>query len=117
MSNQYERYALIKKQLEMDPDFVTEEQKQFLIEMDKLLNDIEKNKLDKIMNAKSSLEMKCIEKNIPSEVLNTNQNIQTDEEPGRQFVKKAGFVDALIMALVTGFVGGVATTILFIMMK
>lgn len=30
--------------------------------------------------------------------------------------RKAGFVDALVMALVTGFVGGVATTILFILM-
>ena len=30
--------------------------------------------------------------------------------------RKAGYVDALVMALVTGFVGGLATTILFILM-
>lgn len=30
--------------------------------------------------------------------------------------KKAGYVDALVMALVTGFLGGVTTTILFILM-
>jgi hypothetical protein len=30
--------------------------------------------------------------------------------------RKAGFVDALVMALVTGFVGGVATTVIFILM-
>lgn len=30
--------------------------------------------------------------------------------------RKAGYVDALLMALVTGFIGGVATTILFILM-
>ncbi len=117
MNRQYEKYTLIKRQLEMDPEFVTEEQKQFLIEMDNLLNDSEKDKLDKITSAKSSLEMRCIERNIPEEFLKTNQSIQVDEEPGRQFVKKAGFADALIMALVTGFVGGIATTILFIMMN
>ena len=47
MNRQYEKYTLIKRQLEMDPEFVTEEQKQFLIEMDNLLNDSEKDKLDK----------------------------------------------------------------------
>lgn len=43
-------------------------------------------------------------------------------EMGNQLVlrpntsRKAGFIDALVMALVTGFVGGVATTILFILL-
>ena len=37
------------------------------------------------------------------------------EDGGRQFTKKAGFVDVLILSLITGFIGGVTTTIIFMM--
>lgn len=59
--------------------------------------------------------------------LNSLQNdVQESLEKGKQYVlekgksikddKRAGYVDALVMALVTGFVGGISTAIIMMML-
>jgi len=92
-----------------------------------------KEKQDKMLNAGSLSEMHMIwygRKNAIVEekediiqipvVENTEVSIE-QQEKGRQYTlvnnKKAGFADALIMALVTGFVSGSFTTILLLMIK
>ena len=104
-----------------------------------------KNKLTQMMNASSMSEMLEIYNGRKLEVPNIEFSKQENvtevelvkenivefnsetkeikqEENGRQLTltrinKKAGYVDALVMALVTGFVGGASTMIMFMMIK
>lgn len=62
--------------------------------------------------------------NLKTDIL--QNDVQESLEKGRQYVlekgksikddKRAGYVDALVMALVTGFVGGISTAILMMML-
>lgn len=72
---------------------------------------VEKN----MMNNTSQID-DVVNSNIVDDVVIPNRvQIPDVEDGGRQFTKRAGFIDVLILSLVTGFIGGVATTILFMM--
>lgn len=139
------RYILMLKEEEMDNNYkLTPPQINLNAKVREGLksNPILRTKFSKMMQANSLSEMNLIwegkEKAMPDVLeqtilpeetmdLATLQNdVQESLEKGKQYVlekgknikedKRAGYIDALVMALVTGFVGGIFTTILMMML-
>ncbi len=126
------RYVLIKKEVEMGNE-IAEENKDFYNKMNMVYNnDPEvKKQIDMLVGAKSLRnaydiisgrkieepvkEPVCEASDIPSGGEAITNNLE--KQKVLVLTKKAGFADALIMALVTGFIGGIATAILFMMIK
>ncbi|MBP3766095.1 MAG: hypothetical protein J6G98_02835 [Bacilli bacterium] len=134
------RYVLMKKEKEMGIE-LEKEQVEFFNEMEKVYNSdpILKEQINSLVNASSMRDANNIlagnnkkeaftpyvEDNIKpvdidNEVSGGGEIAPTQAETSKVLVKtqnrKAGYVDAFVMALVTGFVGGVATTVLFILL-
>ena len=134
------RYILMKREKEMGVS-LDEEQLNFFNEMENIINSdsVVKNQIDILLNTTSMQQMnRTLKKgyieqsNNIVELKEEVDDIVTEPEGGASIApastemgtqltlkpntsRKAGFVDGLVMALVTGFVGGVATTILFIL--
>ena len=126
------RYVLIKKEVEMGNE-IAEENKDFYNKMNMVYNnDPEvKKQIDMLVGAKSLrnaydiISGRKIEEPVKepvsevSDIPSGGEAITNNLEKQKVLVltKKAGFADAIIMALVTGFIGGIATAILFMMIK
>ena len=126
------RYVLMKKEREMGQT-LDEEQERLYNKIEKVcsIDSNIKNEINLLLNSDSlrntydildgKVSVQPQTEKTNDVIINKVENIENivtnkDSDDGdRQLVKKAGFVDALVMALVTGFVGGVATTILFIL--
>lgn len=138
------RYVLLLREEEMGNNYkLSPEQVHLIKKIETSLKDTPdlKEKLDSMAKASSMSEIYEIYsgKKIEVKELNITKkenvvtfeqqklenkaiNLQTQSEGGRQYTKvpankKAGYIDALVMALVTGFIGGIATTIIFMMIK
>lgn len=118
--DEIKRYVLILREEEMDNNYKLSDEQIALVkkvEREMIENKNTKEKIDKILVSKSNNEINHIQQGkeyINEPIVANVENMNG----GRQLVyKKAGFVDALVMALVTGFVGGMATTILFMLIK
>lgn len=134
------RYVLMKKEKEMGIE-LEKDQVEFFNEIEKVYNSdpILKEQINSLVNASSMRDANNIlagnnkkeaftpyvEDNtkpvdIDNEVSGGGEIAPTQAETSKVLVKvqnrKAGYVDALVMALVTGFVGGAATTVLFILL-
>lgn len=129
------RYILMLREEEMNNNYKLSEEQIALI--NKVNGQIKtdpklKAKLDRMLNARSNREINAIENGIEvketkavdfvpqkEEVVEENKVVSFQEKKGKQLVltnnRRAGYIDALVMALVTGFVGGIATTILLMM--
>ena len=133
MNNKLLDFVLMKKELEMGNKLNQEQETKFK-QLETVYNsdDTIKKEIDKLLNADSLnqaydiLAGKVIEPVIQQApvtetILNSDNQGGTSMTNEQQKVlvlsnnKRAGFADALIMALVTGFVGGIATTILFML--
>ena len=124
------RYILMLKEEAMENNYTLLPEQ---IELNKKVNkamieDINlKNKISQMCNANSISEMNMIWYGIKRATDNKSEIIQNppitsspEGGEGKQYVltsKKAGFVDAMIMALITGFVSGMAISILFLMIS
>lgn len=127
------RYILMLKEEAMENNYTLLPEQ---IELNKKVNkaiieDINlKNKISQMCNANSISEMNMIWYGIKKQDSNRdNQSEIVPDSPvsssveggeGKQYVltsKKAGFVDAMIMALITGFVSGMAISVLFLMIS
>ena len=134
------RYVRLKREKEMGV-ILNDNENEFLSKIDKVYNsDSEiKKSIDMLLDTNSlrdaynvldgnlevSNELPSVEQVEKNMMNNTSQiddvvipnrvQIPDVEDGGRQFTKRAGFIDVLILSLVTGFIGGVATTILFMM--
>ena len=119
------RYILFLREEEMNNNYkLSEEQLNFISQVNQELKENPELKvmLNKMLSAKSTREMKGApvdsldEKDQFDSVSSSSQNIETKEN-AKVYVKKAGYVDALVMALVTGFMGGIFTTFLLMACK
>lgn len=134
------RYILMKREKEMGVS-LEGEQLEFFNKMENIINSDEElqRRINMLLNTDSMQHMNTIMKNgyveQPNPIAYNNvgkEEVVTEPEGGTSIApataevgnqlvlrpntsRKAGFIDALVMALVTGFVGGVATTILFIL--
>jgi hypothetical protein len=124
------RYILILKEEAMENNYeLSPEQIKLIkkVEAAKIEDISLNNKINQMINAKSINEMNMIWYGIK---VNDTSSEAIAEPPinsspeggaGKQYVltsnKRAGFVDAMIMALVTGFVSGMAISVLFLMMS
>lgn len=120
-------YVLIKRELEMGSKKELTEKEQILVnKIDRIceLDEYIKNKIDSLMSTNNiSSARKVIatkmEKELPKRqiveepVVLEKPKVYTLKKPIN--INKAGFADALIMALVSGFVSGIAVTILYMM--
>lgn len=59
---------------------------------------------------------KSLEEDSESHVLEQGKQYVLKNKPSIRDDKRAGYVDALVMALVTGFIGGIATAVLMMML-
>lgn len=134
MNNKLLDFVLMKKELEMGNKLNQEQETKFK-QLETVYNsdDTIKKEIDKLLNADSLnqaydiLAGKVIEKPVIQQAPVTETILNSDNQGGTSMTneqqkvlvlsnnKRAGFADALIMALVTGFVGGIATTILFML--
>lgn len=119
------RYILFLREEEMNNNYkLSEEQLNFISQVNQELKENPELKvmLNKMLSAKSNREMNGApvdsldEKDQFDSVSSSSQNIETKEN-AKVYVKKAGYVDALVMALVTGFMGGIFTTFLLMACK
>ena len=134
MNNKLLDFVLMKKELEMG-NKLTQEQEAKYKQIETVYNSDEsiKKEIDKLLNADSLKQAydiisgKVIEQPVVQEKVEIEPVLNNDNQGGTPMTneqqkvlvlsnnKKAGFADALIMALVTGFVGGLATSILFML--
>lgn len=134
MNNKLLDFVLMKKEVEMGNKLNQEQETKFK-QLETVYNsdDTIKQEIDKLLNADSLnqaydiLAGKVIEKPVIQQAPVTETILNSDNQGGTSMTneqqkvlvlsnnKRAGFADALIMALVTGFVGGIATTILFML--
>ncbi len=136
------RYLLMKREVLMGNQ-LDQEQLKYYNQIENIYNSDEgfKEKIDLLLSADSmrktnqilsgNYKQEKITPYVENSVQNTSVEYDTEVSGGGEIApaqaetskvlvkvqnKKAGYVDALLMALVTGFIGGVATTILFILM-
>lgn len=122
--NQLKRYILILREEEMNNNYkLREDQIKFLEKMAKDLkeNPELKEELNRMLSAKNNQEMNGFHEEISSIEVASGTGKKEETIASKQYVlknqKRAGYVDALVMALVTGFVGGISTTILLMLCK
>lgn len=136
------RYLLMKKEVSMGNQ-LDQEQLKYYNQIENIYNSDAgfKEKIDLLLSADSmrktnqilsgNYKQEKITPYVENPVQNTSVEYDTEVSGGGEIApaqaetskvlvkvqnRKAGYVDALLMALVTGFIGGVATTILFILM-
>ena len=136
------RYLLMKREVQMGNQ-LDQEQLKYYNQIENIYNSDAgfKEKIDLLLSADSmrktnqilsgNYKQEKITPYVESSVQNTSVEYDTEVSGGGEIApvqaetskvlvkvqnRKAGYVDALLMALVTGFIGGVATTILFILM-
>ena len=136
------RYLLMKREVQMGNQ-LDQEQLKYYNQIENIYNSDAgfKEKIDLLLSADSmrktnqilsgNYKQEKITPYVENPVQNTSVEYDTEVSGGGEIApaqaetskvlvkvqnKKAGYVDALLMALVTGFIGGVATTILFILM-
>ena len=121
---QLKRYILILREEEMNNNYkLREDQVKFLEKMTKELKEnLElKEELNRLLSAKNNREMNGFHEEVSTTEVASGTSKKEENISPKQYVlknqKKAGYVDALVMALVTGFVGGISTTILLMMCK
>lgn len=122
--DQLKRYILILREEEMNNNYkLREDQVKFLEKMTKELNENPelKEELNRMISAKNNREMNGFQEEVSTTEVASGTSKKEENISSKQYVlknqKKAGYVDALVMALVTGFVGGISTTILLMMCK
>lgn len=122
--DQLKRYILILREEEMNNNYkLREDQVKFLEKMTKELkeNPELKEELNRMLSAKNNREMNGFQEEVSTTEVASGTSKKEENISSKQYVlknqKKAGYVDALVMALVTGFVGGISTTILLMMCK
>lgn len=136
------RYLLMKREVLMGNQ-LDQEQLKYYNQIENIYNSDAgfKEKIDLLLSADSmrktnqilsgNYKEEKINPYVESPIQNTSVEYDTEVSGGGEIApaqaetskvlvkvqnRKSGYVDALLMALVTGFVGGVATTILFILM-
>ena len=123
-NQELERYVLTIREEEMGNDYrLDESQVKLISKVNQALkeNPNLRNKITQLLQSSSKREMNAIQqgREYKSEQP-TVTNI--DSLPSKKVLvlkdqKRAGYVDALVMALVTGFMGGLSTAILWMMIK
>ena len=123
-NQELERYVLTIREEEMGNDYrLDESQVKLISKVNQALkeNPNLRNKITQLLQSSSKREMNAIQQGReykPEQPTVTNIDSLTSKKVlVLKDQKRAGYVDALVMALVTGFVGGISTTILLMMCK
>ena len=123
-NQELERYILTIREEEMGNDYRLDESQVKLIS--KVNQDLKenpnlRNKITRLLQSSSKREMNAIQqgreyKSEQPTVTNID-SLTSKKVLVLKDQKRAGYVDALVMALVTGFMGGLSTAILWMMIK
>lgn len=123
-NQELERYVLTIREEEMGNDYrLDESQVKLISKVNQTLkeNPNLRNKITQLLQSSSKREMNAIQQGReykPEQPTVTNIDSLTSKKVlVLKDQKRAGYVDALVMALVTGFMGGLSTAILWMMIK
>ena len=123
-NQELERYILTIREEEMGNDYrLDESQVKLISKVNQALkeNPNLRNKITRLLQSSSKREMNAIQQGReykPEQPTVTNIDSLTSKKVlVLKDHKRAGYVDALVMALVTGFMGGLSTAILWMMIK
>jgi hypothetical protein len=123
-NQELERYVLTIREEEMGNDYrLDESQVKLISKVNQALkeNPNLRNKITQLLQSSSKREMNAIQQGReykPEQPTVTNIDSLTSKKVlVLKDQKRAGYVDALVMALVTGFMGGLSTAILWMMIK
>ena len=123
-NQELERYVLTIREEEMWNDYrLDESQVKLISKVNQALkeNPNLRNKITQLLQSSSKREMNAIQQGReykPEQPTVTNIDSLTSKKVlVLKDQKRAGYVDALVMALVTGFMGGLSTAILWMMIK
>ena len=123
-NQELERYVLTIREEEMGNDYrLDESQVKLISKVNQALkeNPNLRNKITQLLQSSSKREMNAIQQGReykPEQPTVTNIDSLTSKKVlVLKDQKRAGYVDALVMALVTGFKGGLSTAILWMMIK
>ena len=123
-NQELERYVLTIREEEMGNDYrLDESQVKLISKVNQALkeNPNLRNKITRLLQSSSKREMNAIQQGReykPEQPTVTNIDSLTSKKVlVLKDQKRAGYVDALVMALVTGFMGGLSTAILWMMIK
>lgn len=123
-NQELERYVLTIREEEMGNDYrLDESQVKLISKVNQALkeNPNLRNKITQLLQSSSKREMNAIQQGReykPEQPTVTNIDSLTSKKVlVLKVQKRAGYVDALVMALVTGFMGGLSTAILWMMIK
>ncbi len=123
-NQELERYVLTIREEEMGNDYrLDESQVKLISKVNQALkeNPNLRNKITRLLQSSSKREMNAIQqgreyKSEQPTVTNID-SLTSKKVLVLKDQKRAGYVDALVMALVTGFMGGLSTAILWMMIK
>ena len=123
-NQELERYILTIREEEMGNDYrLDESQVKLISKVNQALkeNPNLRNKITQLLQSSSKREMNAIQqgreyKSEQPTVTNID-SLTSKKVLVLKDQKRAGYVDALVMALVTGFMGGLSTAILWMMIK
>ncbi len=123
-NQELERYILTIREEEMGNDYrLDESQVKLISKVNQALkeNPNLRNKITRLLQSSSKREMNAIQqgreyKSEQPTVTNID-SLTSKKVLVLKDQKRAGYVDALVMALVTGFMGGLSTAILWMMIK
>lgn len=123
-NQELERYVLTIREEEMGNDYrLDESQVKLISKVNQALkeNPNLRNKITQLLQSSSKREMNAIQqgreyKSEQPTVTNID-SLTSKKVLVLKDQKRAGYVDALVMALVTGFMGGLSTAILWMMIK
>ena len=129
-------YILIVREEELGNNYkLSEEQLKTITKINnRVKNDpLFKQKLDRLLAAKDFNELSSIWYDMPmvetnvdtdgieiigdTEPITSDDTSSSEEKDKQKVLSKAGFVDAFVMALVTGFMGGIATMVVIILLR
>ena len=123
-NQELERYILTIREEEMGNDYrLDESQVKLISKVNQALkeNPNLRNKITQLLQSSSKREMNAIQQGReykPEQPTVTNIDSLTSKKVlVLKNQKRAGYVGALVMALVTGFMGGLSTAILWMMIK
>lgn len=123
-NQELERYILTIREEEMGNDYrLDESQVKLISKVNQALkeNPNLRNKITQLLQSSSKREMNAIQQGReykPEQPTVTKiESLTTNKVLVLKNQKRAGYVDALVMALVTGFMGGLSTAILWMMIK
>ena len=123
-NQELERYILTIREEEMGNDYrLDESQVKLISKVNQALkeNPNLRNKITRLLQSSSKREMNAIQqgreyKSEQPTVTNID-SLTSKKVLVLKDQKRAGYVDALVMALVTGFMGGLSSAILWMMIK